>query len=169
MIWTTANRSKIIQQCPVARPGDHLCTTFQCPNCHSQNIRGINLDPRQAGDQAFEALVIQATLDAFWSHASGTVNSHVTNVRFMSRYGDALGFAPMPALGPFSLYQHNGMLEAILLLMRSTEKGKKKATVQFSTAWKVRATLTRLWESSPDAKADLVLSAGSKKGHFVAT
>lgn len=32
----------------VARPGDHLCSIFQCPNCQSQNIRGKDLDPRQA-------------------------------------------------------------------------------------------------------------------------
>jgi hypothetical protein len=153
----------------VARPGDHLCTAFQCPNCQSQNIRGVDLDLRRAGDLAFEALAVRATLDAFWAHATGTIKSHVTNVRFMSRYGDALGFLPMPPLGPYPLYQHCGMLEAIMLLMWSMEKGKKKATVQFSTARKVRATLTRLWESSPEAGSDIVLSAGSKKGRFVAT
>ena len=27
-----------------ARPGDHLCCAFQCPNCQSQNIRGKDLD-----------------------------------------------------------------------------------------------------------------------------
>ena len=30
--------------------------------------------------------------------------------RFMCRYGKALGFTPMPPLGPFKLKQHNGML-----------------------------------------------------------
>jgi hypothetical protein len=24
----------------VARPGDHLCTAFQCPNCQSQTSKG---------------------------------------------------------------------------------------------------------------------------------
>lgn len=112
-----------------ARAGDHICTSFQCPNCQSQNIRGVDLDPRSARDQAFEALAIRATLDAFWSSSSPTVAAHVTNVRFMRRYGESLGFLPMPALGPFPLYKHNGMLEAIVLLLRSTEPGKKKATV----------------------------------------
>lgn len=68
----------------VARPGDHLVTSFQCPNCQSQNIHGHDLDPTQARDQAFEALAIRATLDAFWSHATSTVAAHVANVRFMS-------------------------------------------------------------------------------------
>ena len=154
-----------------ARPGDHLCTMFQCPNCQSQNIRGTNISRDAARDQAFEALAIRATLDAFWSHASTTVAAHVANVRFMARYGECLGFSPMPALGPFPLTYHGGMQEAVLLLMRSTEKGKKKATVQYSTARKVRATLTRLWESSPETESnsDIVLSSGSKKGRYIAT
>ena len=28
-----------------ARPGDHLCVPFQCPNCQSQNIRGRSIGP----------------------------------------------------------------------------------------------------------------------------
>ena len=91
------------------------------------------------------------------------------NVRFMARYGESLGFSPMSSLGPFPLGQHGGMQEAVLLLMRSTEKGKKKATVQYSTARKVRATLTRLWESSPESGSDIVLSSGSRKGRYIAT
>ena len=95
--------------------------------------------------------------------------SHVTNVRFMSRYGKALGFIPMPSLGPIPLYKHGGMLQAIILLLRSTEKGKKKATIQYSTARTVRATLTKIWEASPEAHADLVLSSASRRGRYVAT
>ena len=113
------------RQFRVARPGNHICTAFQCPNCHSQNIRGKNLNPRLARDQAFEALVIRATLDAFWASATGTVSTHVTNVRFMKRYGDSLDLSPMPVLGPFPLYHHSRMLQAILLLLCSTEKGRK--------------------------------------------
>jgi hypothetical protein len=153
----------------VARPGDHLCCSFQCPNCQSQNIRGRDIDRTNARDVASEVLVIRATLDAFWAHATSTVNSHVSEVRFLSRYGEALGFEPMPSLGPFPLYKHGGMLEAIMLLMRSSEKGRKKATVQFGTARKIRSTLTRLWECSPDSGQDLVLSSASRKGRYIAT
>jgi hypothetical protein len=96
-----------------------------------------------------------------------TVKAHVSNVRFMTRYGDALSFSPMPALGPFPLYLHGGMKEAILLLLRSTKKGKKKATVQYGTARKLHSTVTKLWEASPEAEAeaeaDIVLSSASQK------
>ena len=61
----------------LARGGDHLCSAFQCPNCQSQNIRGRSLVEGAAQDEAFESVVIWATLDAFWAHASGTVAGHV--------------------------------------------------------------------------------------------
>jgi hypothetical protein len=98
---------------------------FQCPNCQSQNIRGKDLDSNNAQDEAFEALVIRATLDAFWSHALPTIASHVREARFMAKYGTALGFDPLPPLGPFPLYHHGGMAHALMVLMRSTEKCRK--------------------------------------------
>jgi len=153
----------------VARAGDHLCTTFQCPNCQSQNIRGRNLREGDAQDEAFEAAVTRATLDAFWAHASRSVASHVSEVRFMERYGDALGVDPFPPLGPFPLGQHLGMKEAVMVVMRSMEKGRKKATVQFGTARKARATLTVLWETSPMSGGDIVLSAAALGGRYIAT
>jgi hypothetical protein len=58
---------------------------------------------------------------------------------------------------------------AIMVLMRSMEKGRAGATVKYGTARKARATLTVLWESSPLRGGDLTLFAGSVKGRFVAT
>jgi len=152
-----------------ARPGDHLCLPFQCPNCQSQNIRGCNLQSGLIDDEAFECIAIRATLDAFWSRASKTVASHVSEVRFMARYGAALGFSPMPPLGPWPLYQHLGLKEAMMVLMRSMEKGRGGGRVQYGTARKARATLTVLWQSSPLAGADITLSSGTIKGRYVAT
>jgi hypothetical protein len=129
----------------------------------------MDIDSAKARDVAFEALVIRATLDAFWSHASGTVRSHVSEVRFLARYGDALDIDTMPSLGPFPLYHHGGMLQALMVLMRSTEKGRMKATVQYGTARKIRATLTKLWDTSPESGLDLVMSAASRKCRFIAT
>jgi hypothetical protein len=58
---------------------------------------------------------------------------------------------------------------AVMVLMRSMEKGKTGAIVKYGTARKARAMLTVLWESSPLGGDDLTLSAGSIKGRFVAT
>jgi len=154
-----------------ARPGDHMCTSFQCPNCQSQNIRGKDLQLEFMADACFESLCIRAQLDAFWARAPNTVDSHVREVRFMARYGNALGISTMPPLGPFRLGQHNGMLQAILLEMRLMEKGRKKGqlTCMYGTARSIRSTSTVLWENSPFSGSDIAFSSGAVKGRFVAT
>jgi hypothetical protein len=40
-----------------ARPGDHLCISFQC-SYQSQNIRGNGIDPNLIDDLVFECMVI---------------------------------------------------------------------------------------------------------------
>ena len=47
------------------RPGGNLSCPFQCQNCHSQNIRGLGLEKGAIKDEAFECIVIRATLDDF--------------------------------------------------------------------------------------------------------
>lgn len=78
----------------------------------------------------------------------------------MSRYGDALGIDSMPSLCQFPLYYHGGMSRALMVLMWSTEKGMKKATVH-GTSHKTRGTLTVLWQASLSAGSDIVLSSCS--------
>jgi hypothetical protein len=65
----------------------------------------------------------------------------------MARYGQMLHYLPMPILGPWGLHSHLGMDAAVMVLMRSMEKGKTGATVKYGTARKARAMLTILWES----------------------
>ena len=149
-----------------ARAGDHWCVAFQCPNCQSQNIHGKSINPSHVDDLVLECMIIRATLDAFWSRATKTVANHVREFRNMARYGRMLHYPPMPVLGPWPLHAHLGMDAAVMVLMRSMEKGKTGSTV---TARKAQATLTVLWEASPLGGDDLTLSAGSVKGRFVAT
>ena len=154
-----------------ARPGDHVVCPFQCPNCQSQNIRGCNLVRGRAEDEAFEALSIRATLDAFWSHSSKTVSGHVTEVKFVLRYAEALGIPhPFPRLGPWELGRHLGMLQAIMLLFRSREPGRTSgSTVKFGTAQRVRGTYTVIWDASVVGGGDVALSSSSVKGRYVAS
>ena len=151
-----------------ARPGDHLCSAFQCPHCQSQNIRGCNLI-NSIPDESFKCLCIRATLDTFWAHSTNTVGNHLRETRFLLRYGESMGFQPLPPLGPFPLGEHLGMMQAIVLEARSMEKGRKNETVQYGTARMIRATMTKLWESSPASGADITLSSGSVKGRYIAT
>ena len=75
----------------------------------------------------------------------------------------------MPIFGPWALYNHLGMDTAIMVLLRSMEKGRAGAAVKYGAARKVQATLTVLWESSPLSKGDPTLSAQLVKGRFIAT
>ena len=102
----------------VARAGYHLCTPLQQTNCQAQNLLGKNLSTGEAREEAFEAIVILATLDAFWSHTSKTVSGYVTDVNFMTQYAILLGFDPFPRLGPSPMGTHLGMKEAMMVVMR---------------------------------------------------
>ena len=117
----------------------------------------------------FESLCIRATLDAFWARSENTVRDHLREVRFMARYGEALGFSAMPPLGPFRLGDHNGMQQAILLEMRLNEPGRKQPTVKWNTARKMRATSTVLWEVSPMRVSDISFSSRAIQEWYVAT
>ena len=152
-----------------ARPGDHLSLPFQCPNCQSQNIRCRDLHEGSADDDAFECLAIRATLDAFWSRSSATIAKHVREVKFMIKFGATLGFPPLPPLGPWPIYEHMGMKEAIFVLMRSMEPGRGGGKVKYSTARGIRGAATVIWRSSPDSQSDLVFSSASARGRFIAT
>jgi hypothetical protein len=152
-----------------AHPGDHLCIPCQCPSCQSQNIHVKGIDPNLIDDLVFKCMVIQDTLDAFWSRSSKTIASQVREAKNMARYGWMLGYSPMSVLGPWALSNYLGMNAAVIVLMRSMEKGKTGATFKYGMARKARATLTILWESSPLSSNDITLSAGLVKGWFVAT
>jgi hypothetical protein len=118
---------------------------------------------------AFESLCIRAYLDAFWAHSSRTVAKHVTEVGFILRYSRQLGIVGLPDLGPWELGNHMGMTTAMMLLMRSTEPGRKGGTVKFGTARQIRSTFTVIWEASADSGKDMVLSSGSTRGRFITT
>jgi len=153
-----------------ARAGDHLCTPFQCPMCQSFNIRGKCLVEGRLEDEAFEAVCIRATLDAFWDHSTKTVGGHVREAIFAAKYAHVLDISDhYPVLGPYPPGHHLGMLQAIMVVMRSHERGNKGKGVQFGTARKQRSTGTKIWEASPESGSDIVLSAGAAAGRFVAT
>ena len=66
----------------------------------------------------------------------------------MARFGEALGFSAMTPLGSSRLGDHSGMQQAIPLETRLNESGRKQANVNCSTAQKLQATSTVLWEVS---------------------
>ena len=147
-----------------------MCIPFQCSSCQSYNIRNRPLVAGDVDSEVFDCLVIRATLDAFWSRSTRTIAGHLREVKLIIKYAGELGATnPLPRLGPFPLYHHLGMLQAIMVVRRSMEPGVKNDTVQYSTARQARAAYTLLWEASPEAGSDITLSSGSLKGRYVAT
>jgi hypothetical protein len=123
-------------------------------------------------DEAFRALVIRATLDSFWSHASEMVLAHALEVKFMSMYMEVLGLSPTPALRLFPLYHHVSALQVLMILLHFTKPGRKiqqYSTAQHSLAQKASLSLTILWEweASHSNGPDIILSFGSRKGRYI--
>ena len=113
-------------------------------------------------DEVFTSVCIRATLDVFWSWSSGTVIKHLTEVRFICRYAERLDIVkPFPRLGHFLRGHHLGMLQAMMVVMRSMEPGRGRGgRVKYGTARKIRSAFTVIWDNSPEAKGDLALSDG---------
>jgi len=65
-------------------PGDRIYTSFQCPNCQSQNICDRGLYSHYMTDVCFKTLCIRATLGGFCSRSRKTIKDHVRDVRSMS-------------------------------------------------------------------------------------
>ena len=148
-----------------ARGGDHTICAFQCSECHSRNIRGISLGSSLA-DQAFDCQVTRANLDAFWSHATGTLRNHRTEVRYQIRYGKAMEYEPYPPLGPWPLGEDLGMKVAIGMETRATEMGSVPGEpVKHSTSRKARGSHSNIWSASPVAGADISFVAKKSRFH----
>ena len=151
-----------------ARDGDHTLTPFQCPLCQCRNIKRRSLIPDFIQDELFVSQCIRASIDAFWSRTTGTLNKHLGEIRFQLRVQRALGFNCLPPLGPWSLGSHLGMAQAITMECRATRPGTKgRLTVTHETARKARTVHTNLWAASPWSGLDV--SFASKNGKYRAT
>ena len=150
-----------------ARGGDHTLTAFQCPLCQCRNIKGRDLTGSWA-DRLFECQVIRATLDAFWSKATGTLKGHCSEIRFQLKYGRTVGYCSLPPLGPWPIGEDLGMRHAIMMECRSFEPGTQgRRHITWGTARKARTVHTNLWEISPASGMDVTFSTG--KSRFTAT
>ena len=133
-----------------ARNGDHLITPFQCDLCHFRNM--FLRDPIMDSETDINALVAvrRANIDAFWSRSPGTANNTRNGCKRILEIGlNHFGLRNvLPNMGPHVLRDEWGMGLAIIMLQKSLDKGRYKATVQFETVRKLRAAFSNVWGSS---------------------
>jgi hypothetical protein len=82
----------------------------------------------------------------------------------MEDLGDVLGFECVaPPMGPFPLDDTFGMKIACVTLMKSLEKGKWEATVQYATARRMRSIFSNLFHASYHGESMAVMAYETQK------
>jgi hypothetical protein len=160
-------KTKDVGRFRTARNGDHLMTKFQCPLCHFRNINEREPNPTNATNALLmKNFIPRATLDAFWSHETSTVNGNRLDYEKMLKSHVKFGMVrALPRLGPKPLADNAGMSCAISFLDRSLDPRKNEDTVQYGTARGIRTAYTNLWNVSIFGENETVAVGGKSKMH----
>lgn len=150
----------------VGRDGDHLMCPFQCDECHFLNLMARKPIEGKAEDIRLLGAIRRANLDALWSREPLTVSKNLQEARRAIRIRESLGLPnskPFGPMGPFPLDDTFGMAEAVILLERSTDKGKNAGTIQFQTMRKMRSMFNNIWHASARGQSPMVMAKEKNK------
>jgi hypothetical protein len=150
----------------VGRDGDHLMCPFQCDECHFLNMMARRPIEDKAEDIRLMGAIRRANLDAFWSREPLTVSKNLQEARRSIRIRESLGLPkskPFGPMGPFPLDDTFGMTEAVIMLERSTDKGKNADTIQFQTMRKLRSMFNNVWQASARGQSPMVMAKEKNK------
>jgi hypothetical protein len=104
--------------------------------------------------------VARAILDSLWGQETATVDA---NRREAAKYIHAAGLLgivrPYPRRGLFSISDDWGMTPAMVLLLRSREKGKNAEFVQYKTIRKVRKHFSNFIHTTPGGMGDMFITS----------
>jgi hypothetical protein len=134
-----------------AREVDHLLCHFQCDECHFGNMKGR--PPRLLN--LFNVLMLlcirRAILDTLWARERSTVNSNrLEGVRYLKIFASmGLSDEVYPARGPFPVVDTCGMRVACAILIRSLDRGRNAATIQYETMRKLRSHMANFVHTCP--------------------
>jgi hypothetical protein len=148
-----------------ARNGDHLLCPFQCDLCHFRNIQRRNPVPGLPKEKLLLQCIRRASIDAFWSRETSTVDANARGAKRLQEIGDSVGIlAVCPAMGPFSLDDSAGMALAVSILLRSLDPGRTEDTIQFSTARYLRSVYSNIYHASAEHQTGMaVMAQGTSK------
>lgn len=148
------------------RDGDHLMCPFQCDECHFLNIMSRRPVPDKAEDVRMLNAIRRANLDAFWSREPPTVTKNLQDARRAVRISQSLGIPERKVFGavsPFPLKDTFGMMEAVIILERSTDKGRHAGSIQFQTMRKTRTMFANIYQASAKGQSEMVLVKDKNK------
>jgi hypothetical protein len=149
-----------------AREGDHLLCVFQCNNCHFENMKGRRPRPLNLFDALVLLCIRRAILDTLWARERSTVNSNrLEGVRYLG-ICDSLGLSDeaYPARGPFPMADTCGMRVACATLIRSMDRGRNAATIQYETMRKLRSHIANFVHTCPGGIGDRFMGGEGAAG-----
>ena len=136
----------------VARPGDWIVAPFQCEACWFINVYNRRPTTRLADVVALDT-IRRANLDMFWSRASSTLKSIMSQVKdTISRCNAAGRRVVLEEMEPWPIGDSSGMGTALLMLEKSVEPGKNSDSyMQFSTVRKLRSARASVYAATSQA------------------
>jgi hypothetical protein len=138
---------------------------FECDLCVFSKLKGRPPAHANATEKLVMACIRRATLDAFWSRADSTVTGHARHIKEGIELAEFLGIEPpyVPA-GPLPPFDHCGYAMAILMLVKSRQKGKYHSShQQWETIRKIRTAYGNQIRSGAVANS-LCLAMGDADG-----
>lgn len=148
------------------RAGDHLCTRFQCDECHFINLKKRIPSAGSGEDMLLLKYIRRANLDSLWSLEPATVASNRGEFARAKMCLDFVGLdleTSLPSMGPARCRDEQGMAMAVALLVRSLDPGHNETTVQFDTTRKMRSMFGSMWHASKEASSSSVAVQGQTK------
>jgi hypothetical protein len=165
-VWRQKPRDK--EKFKRARKGDYLMVQFECDFCIVAKLKKRAPDLDNSIDKLVMACIRRATLDAFWSRAEGTVVSHARHVQKGINLADFIGIdPPFVPVGPLPAFDHCGYGMAILILLKSREKGKYHTShQQWETIRKFRTSYgNQIWAGAEANSSCLALGDADGKSY----
>ena len=108
----------------------------------------------------------RANLDAMWSREPGTVYGNLGEARRMARFAASVGIPSLPLLTePLPAKDTFGMMPAVLMLGRSLDPGRNRATVQFGTCRKTRSVWSNCAHANIGAGDEAVMGSDGNQMH----
>lgn len=151
-----------------ARTGDFLFVPFQCDLCSFRNLTKRSSEPGSQADVRLLVYIRRATLDAFWSRATGTISRSMTGMRKMLRYCNELRIPPpFEQLGPLPVEDIQELTLAITILKASQEQGKNSSNyTQYDSIRKIRSAYGNHYEASKSASTSTWVLRSDKFNTF---